>query len=267
MIITNAILGLLSFEKLSGYDIKKKIQEYSYLPWSGNNNQVYKALSELLDKGLVVNESITQLNAPVKKVYSITEQGRNHLKIYAKTEFIPMQLSKPFLLRLLAARDLTKNEILALVEVYRQQLQVDINKLLVKDIKNSSIENVEDLILKHIYISEVSSLELELSWLETLESDLNLIDFSREKSNEDTQDKYKKLCFEIKDNILLYNVEINGTLNKCTEKNIKDIIIDVVENNCSELIIESNVFSNLNREFIEIMDFEFSKYNINFEVR
>ena len=54
--IKHAILGILSFKPLTGYDIKKIIQESSFMYWSGNNNQVYKALLELHDKGFVTNE-------------------------------------------------------------------------------------------------------------------------------------------------------------------------------------------------------------------
>ncbi|MCG1013246.1 PadR family transcriptional regulator [Tepidanaerobacter sp. GT38] len=72
MSISLAILGLLSYKPMSGYDLKKIIQDSSFMYWSGNNNQIYKALSELRDKGFVTNEVIHQDGAPTKKIYKIT---------------------------------------------------------------------------------------------------------------------------------------------------------------------------------------------------
>jgi DNA-binding PadR family transcriptional regulator len=53
MLINNAILGLLSYRPMTGYEIKKIIQDSSYMHWSGNNNQIYKALLELAEDGFV----------------------------------------------------------------------------------------------------------------------------------------------------------------------------------------------------------------------
>ena len=44
MTINYTILGLLESGDRSGYDLKKVMQELDFLPWSGNNNQIYKAL-------------------------------------------------------------------------------------------------------------------------------------------------------------------------------------------------------------------------------
>ncbi len=267
MLITNAILGLLSFENLSGYDIKKKIQESKYLPWVGNNNQVYKALSELLEKELVTNENILQINAPAKKVYSITDLGIEQLKSYAKSEFTPMNLSKPFLLRLLSSKNLSKAEILEIIEIYRNQIKVDISKIENKQIDNSM--NIDEFIFKHINLNQVSSLELELKWLEGLEKDLENVVFSKDKNNDMVSEKaYKYLRYELTNDYLFYSVKANGTNNIIHEKNIKDITIDVIENNCSHFVVESDVISkdSLNHEMLELLRFEFSKYNISFEI-
>ena len=45
MIIDYAILGLLSWKPLTGYDVKRVMQDSPFLYWSGNNNQIYKALT------------------------------------------------------------------------------------------------------------------------------------------------------------------------------------------------------------------------------
>lgn len=47
MTIEDAILGLLSWRALSGYNMKKLFEESPTLYWSGNNNEVYRALLSL----------------------------------------------------------------------------------------------------------------------------------------------------------------------------------------------------------------------------
>ena len=78
--IDYTILGMLSWRPMTGYDMKRMMQDSPVMYWSGNNNQIYKALVQLLDMGYVTNEVQYQESAPNKKVYSITEVGRQPWK-------------------------------------------------------------------------------------------------------------------------------------------------------------------------------------------
>ena len=80
MSIKFAILGLLSWKPSTGYDLKKVFEESSAMYWSGNNNQIYKSLVQLLDEGLVTNEIRHQDSSPSKKVYTITDEGLAELR-------------------------------------------------------------------------------------------------------------------------------------------------------------------------------------------
>ena len=51
MDIQNALLSMLSVKPMTGYDLKKAMQESAYMHWSGNNNQIYKALLALQEEG------------------------------------------------------------------------------------------------------------------------------------------------------------------------------------------------------------------------
>ena len=67
MSINFAILGILSYKPMTGYDLKKIIQDSTFMPWSGNNNQIYRSLTKLLDEGLVTNEVLHQESSPTKR--------------------------------------------------------------------------------------------------------------------------------------------------------------------------------------------------------
>jgi DNA-binding PadR family transcriptional regulator len=76
MSIKYAILGYLSWTPLTGYDLKKRFEESAAFHWSGNNNQIYKALVELHGEELVTLEVQQQPDAPPRKIYTITHRLR-----------------------------------------------------------------------------------------------------------------------------------------------------------------------------------------------
>ena len=68
MDLRSAILGLLSWQPASGYDLKRIISDSDIFYWSGNNNQIYKSLLELLKEGLVTYQVQLQDSLPAKKI-------------------------------------------------------------------------------------------------------------------------------------------------------------------------------------------------------
>ena len=74
------ILGLLSIEPLSGYDIKKFIDRSISHFWSESNGQLYPTLNKLLNEKLIALDRIEQKGKKVSHLYSITDQGRSALE-------------------------------------------------------------------------------------------------------------------------------------------------------------------------------------------
>lgn len=126
MSINFAILGLLSYKSLSGYDLKKIIQDSPFMHWSGNNNQIYKALVELLDDGFVTNEVQHQESSPSKKIYTITDDGRSELKRWVQSAPEPPELKKTFLVQLAWADLLSPSELDDLLSKYEEEIQLQL---------------------------------------------------------------------------------------------------------------------------------------------
>jgi len=129
MSIEYAILGLLSLNSLSGYDIKKMFEGSAALYWSGNNNQIYKTLVKLHEQGLVSRETQAQDASPARKVYSITEKGLGELRrwVFADPE-IP-QVRNSFLIQLAWADLLTASELDNLLERYENEIRAQLAML------------------------------------------------------------------------------------------------------------------------------------------
>ena len=92
-----AILGLLNRKSMTGYDLSKEFETTLFEFWNAKHSQIYPELKSLSEKGLVQYEVEITGNVLEKKVYSITEKGRedfyeweeslNPLKPLPKDEF------------------------------------------------------------------------------------------------------------------------------------------------------------------------------------
>lgn len=74
-----AILGWLSIRPMSGYDVKRLTEENLGFFWNGSFGQIYPLLHDLEADGHVTVEVQQEGAYPPKKVYSITESGRDIL--------------------------------------------------------------------------------------------------------------------------------------------------------------------------------------------
>ncbi|MPM50232.1 hypothetical protein SDC9_96968 [bioreactor metagenome] len=118
-----AILGLLRAKSMSGYDLKKAMQDSPHQLWSGNNNQIYTALLALCREGALSCEVIHQESGPSKKIYHLTEEGLRQLQTGLQPEEIPLPEYRNRFLLLWSQIDLLpKDEGITLLKRYHSQL-------------------------------------------------------------------------------------------------------------------------------------------------
>ncbi len=80
MSLEYAILGFLSYKPLSGYDLKKVFDNSIQHFWSADQGQIYRTLARLADQGFAEIEVVEGNQRPDRKVYHITELGREDLR-------------------------------------------------------------------------------------------------------------------------------------------------------------------------------------------
>jgi len=122
MSIKYAILGILSCQPSTGYEIKKIIEDSSVMYWSGNNNQIYKSLVQLLEDGLATHEVRHQESAPSKKIYTITPEGLAELRNWTLSAPEPPEFKKSFLTQLAWADQLSPGELDGLLKNYEEEV-------------------------------------------------------------------------------------------------------------------------------------------------
>ncbi len=74
------LLGLLAGKARHGYELKALFEDLFGGTWPLNPGQVYMTLQKLEDEGLVSSEVVAQELLPDRRVYSITQEGRDELK-------------------------------------------------------------------------------------------------------------------------------------------------------------------------------------------
>ena len=84
-----AILGLLSREELSGYDLMQRMKGRVGYFWSARHSQIYPELARLEEGGYVVHSVVEQQERPDKKVYEITAEGLEALKEWVVQPPVP----------------------------------------------------------------------------------------------------------------------------------------------------------------------------------
>ena len=72
--IKHVILGFLSEMPLAGYDLIRKFSDSDFFHWSGNSNQIYKALLELQEESLVTVEVLYHDRKPQRNINTITDK-------------------------------------------------------------------------------------------------------------------------------------------------------------------------------------------------
>jgi PadR family transcriptional regulator, regulatory protein AphA len=71
-----AILGVLGFGPMSGYDVKKLIERSIAHFWNESYGQIYPILNRLAAEGLAERRREKQRGKPDRQIYSLTDKGR-----------------------------------------------------------------------------------------------------------------------------------------------------------------------------------------------
>lgn len=170
MLIKQVILGLLSAGSLTGYDLKKRFSNSLMLPWSGNSNQIYKALLELHEQGLVTLEEQQQANKPPRKLYTLTPKGHQALRDWLQSTPELPQFQSPLLLQLLWADQVERSESRDVLDKYEAELSEHVAMLreYVRRQAPSTIAVGEHSIAVSAMQHWITLYELHLEWVRHL---------------------------------------------------------------------------------------------------
>lgn len=115
------ILGLLSHEDLTGYEIKKRMDTTLKYFWGASYGSIYPSLSDLVKRGLASKRDRAENNRN-KIIYSITEEGRNYLKEWLENPVEKDELRYETLLKLFFGHDAGVEKTLTHIEAFEEKI-------------------------------------------------------------------------------------------------------------------------------------------------
>lgn len=95
-----AILGFLSLEPMSGYDMKVAISRTIDFFWAASYGQLYPTLKSLHRDGCISRSVDARDSARTRHVYRLTEKGRKKLAAWLQAEIEPEPVRNELLLKL-----------------------------------------------------------------------------------------------------------------------------------------------------------------------
>lgn len=142
MDVRTLCLGILSLGDATGYEIKKLVAEGSFSFFSeASYGSIYPALTKLTDEGLVSCVEQSQDKRPDKKVYSLTDMGKDELTKSLKRDPGPDKNRSGFLAAVLFAEAVSPERVLDLIHdritQHRQKIET-LENLLSKDMTAGS---------------------------------------------------------------------------------------------------------------------------------
>jgi PadR family transcriptional regulator, regulatory protein AphA len=115
-----AVLGMLSIEPMSGYDIKKLIEESISNFWTESYGQIYPVLKSLVAEKLVTKTVQKGVGKPDRHVYGLTAAGRKELRAWLAEGAAPKAERNEFLLKLFFGEEVEVSVNIRHVEQFRE---------------------------------------------------------------------------------------------------------------------------------------------------
>lgn len=135
------ILGLLSHEELTGYEIKKRMDTTLKYFWSASYGSIYPALNDLVDRGLATKREDTESKRN-KLIYTITEDGRIYLKKWLTLPIEKDELRYETLLKIFFGNEKGEEQAIIHIEAFEKKIKNELPFLLsAKKILNDSLND------------------------------------------------------------------------------------------------------------------------------
>jgi len=188
MDIKYAILGFLSWQPCTGYDLKKLVTSSPAFYWSGNNNQIYTTLVKLHKEGLVTDRMQPQERYPARRIYTVTEAGLAELRGWVLSEPELPQYRAMFLVQLAWADALSAGELDGLLAKYEEEIKLQLRMLRERERRGINLNPARNPREKYIWTmideNHIGRYAYELEWVRRLRDGIKNVPQANGKKGE-----------------------------------------------------------------------------------
>ncbi len=120
MSLQHALLGILTYQPMTGYEIKQFMDVSTANFWHAKQSQIYVTLKKLEKQGLIASHVEAQEGRPDRRVYEITPAGRAELDNWLAQPLTVLDNHKDtLLLKLFFSARMDKETILTQLRIQR----------------------------------------------------------------------------------------------------------------------------------------------------
>jgi len=198
MSLKHVILGWLSYEPMTGYELNAVIEISTQHFWSTSQSQIYRTLNKIEEKGWVSQQVFLQEDRPPRKVYEINVAGETELKRWLSTFHQPDPPRIPWLIQVFFAGQVKDDDIIAVLQEKLANLQRRLGRIRgARDISARQFEPDEDPRDIFYWMLTVDygemNLESQINWISTVIERIQnreysktefIKNFTQEKDNE-----------------------------------------------------------------------------------
>lgn len=167
------ILGLLSHEPMTGYEIKKRIDTTLKFFWGASFGSIYPTLKGLVNDGLVTKEEKNEKGRN-KVIYTINEEGHKYLKEWLKIPVEKDEIRYETLLKLFFGSEIGPKGTLEHIITFKEKIKSELPFLMGAVQELDKIKEDEDA---HLYymLTAMFGVKVYNAYLEWCEEALKIL--------------------------------------------------------------------------------------------
>lgn len=165
MALVHAILVALLEQPASGYDLGKQFDSSIGFFWKATHQQIYRELTKLEEQRWISSKVIAQENRPDKKLYSVTELGKQQLIEWMIQPSEPTPIKDELLVKIFAGYLVPGQVVVEELERHRQIHQEKLK--IYRDIEQHYFPNPQTLSqqAKFRYLTLRKGIGYETDWI------------------------------------------------------------------------------------------------------
>ena len=124
MSLKHALLGLLTYRPMTGYELKQFFDSTIQHFWNAELSQIYPTLKNLEEQDLVHKHVEVQESRPNRKVYEITDAGREEFLRWVREPMMPTGLRDAFMIKVFFGTEFPVEDLLVLLRRQMEEQQM-----------------------------------------------------------------------------------------------------------------------------------------------
>lgn len=131
MPLRHGLLGLLNYGSMTGYELHKIFHDSLNFFWQAQPSQIYRELNAMEKEGLLTSKTQIQNTRPNRKIYTITETGKQELNQWLSEGHVEDALSmrSAFLMNLFLAGNRPRDDNLKVLKALQKKCEESLVKL------------------------------------------------------------------------------------------------------------------------------------------